>query len=533
MRMMEIEIFQQLLAALDQPSALESDYRDFGPALEAMLDTEVELLLEQIEARISGVAQDSKQDFETVLKFILGSLAGRARGAIYTEEPYSGDLTTLIDRLQSIYTQLDEHAEARHYVLSWLAALGTTESIERFTELIVQHPPKHAQGIVVAFQPLFGPRASIAAQAFPKLLEGIQYVELGAAILDLANYLTREGFVKSHPATDRRAAIGGMLQALTYHLNRIELGQLPPQSSVADISEKLEQSVALVISLCDSLALIGDETAIPKLQEAMELKHRRIRTEAAAALCRLGDESCRTKLLELLNEPVSRLRVIKYAEELGFADEIGDEFLTDEKNAESQLALWLAQPSQMGFAPTEVNVVDRRVLHWPGYDDLIDCFLIEFQFSSAAGSFTNVGIVGPVTFVFAADLSKLSRFDQYAAFAGWHASHDDLLEIPYDRACVAFRRPCEIRLGEIENQGYQSIEPLFLGVFFEQHILVANATKSGNAGQVIADGEQITWFDQCSEEAPICGELAYCIYKGRRFLQHFNPQIDDNLELID
>jgi len=100
--------------------------------------------------------------------------------------------------------------------------------------------------------------------------------------------------------------------------------------------------------------------AIPRLTEAMQLKHRRVQTEAAGALARLGDELGTEHLIALVNEPSARLRVIAYADELGMGDRIDDRFRTVESTAEAEMALWLSQPSQMGVPPTLVETIDQR-----------------------------------------------------------------------------------------------------------------------------------------------------------------------------
>src|SRR5205823_1868914 len=120
---------------------------------------------------------------------------------------------------------------------------------------------------------------------------------------------TRRKLVPEHPA----AGISGQLIELLGQLVGT-LGQLTEQApsegqSMADIGRQVSQSVSLAVSLCDALALIGDQGAVGKLYQALDLGHRRLRTEAAAALARLGEERGREELIKLAAEPVARLRV--------------------------------------------------------------------------------------------------------------------------------------------------------------------------------------------------------------------------------
>ena len=63
-----------------------------------------------------------------------------------------------------------------------------------------------------------------------------------------------------------------------------------------------------------------------------------VQSEAAGALARLGDDQGKVRLLELLKEPAARLRVIQYAEELGFGEEVESEFRTANAASEAELA---------------------------------------------------------------------------------------------------------------------------------------------------------------------------------------------------
>src|SRR6185503_9186201 len=74
-----------------------------------------------------------------------------------------------------------------------------------------------------------------------------------------------------------------------------------------ELSRRVARGVALAVSLCDALALMGEQSATGKLNQALRVGHRRLRTEAAAALARLGEEAGVTELVQLAAEPVARL----------------------------------------------------------------------------------------------------------------------------------------------------------------------------------------------------------------------------------
>src|SRR5262249_7898582 len=146
------------------------------------------------------------------------------------------------------------------------------------------------------------------------------------------------------------------------------------------LSRRVARGVALAVSLCDALALIGEKSAIAKLYQALQVGHRRLRTEAAAALARLGEKEGKSGLAKLAAEPRARLRVWAYGEELGIKDAIEPQYTTKESRAQAELCVWLAEPTQYGVPPTNCELFEQRKQHWPGFDEPVDCFLFQFQY---------------------------------------------------------------------------------------------------------------------------------------------------------
>jgi hypothetical protein len=247
-----------------------------------------------------------------------------------------------------------------------------------------------------------------------------------------------------------------------------------------------------------------------------------LRTEAVAALARLGEEAGVEALVALAAEPVVRLRVLTYAAELGCLDQVDERYQSGAARAEAELALWLAQPSQMAVPPNSCEVVDQRTQYWPGYDEPVDCYLVRFVYLIGDTELSNIGIAGPLAHAFAADLSDLPPDDIYAAFAGWQAEHDEIREsAPED---LSGRQQIDVlRLQRgLADQGYTAVEPQTWGLFFGDSVLVAQARYNGMPGVAVTDGQQTCWWPQAASRRPIGPLEAYCIYKGRKLLQTFN-----------
>jgi hypothetical protein len=451
----------------------------------------------------------------------------QARRKFRSSPARSAPETPLLEALQSLYRRLGQQSRARGQLLAWLATDATPPAIELMGRLLLEDPPTHDQDVMQALAPLFQHGRRVAAALYPRLLEAMSSPALAAPILDLANFLTREKIVAGHPAASVTAELINLLGELVQTLLRLE--ERPDQfgDSPQELSRRVARGVALAVSLCDALALIGDKSATGKLYQALRVGHRRLRTEAAAALARLGESQGVTELVQLAAEPIARLRVLAYADELGIQDQIDPQYATPQARAEAELCVWLAEPTQYGVPPTSCELFDHRRQHWPGFDDPVDCFLFQFQYvvtveEGEEQSFSNIGIAGPLVHAFVADLRDLPPEDIYAAFAGWHAQHADIREHDVARLSKSEQLEVERLKRRLHDAGYREIEPQRMGYFFGQKALVVTAQRQTVAGIAVADFTDILFFPQHNTKRPLGPDEAYSIYKGRKLLKAFN-----------
>lgn len=513
--------FTELLAALDSGALINS--ADGGSSALGWLATapavEVTELLEAL-ARREFIRDDSPRD--AGLAVIFRQLAARLR----SQSP-RGDREHLEDvqlaALKSIYARLPEAYQSRAYLLQVLAIARDSNALAALAELFVAAPLRGSEETAIALSPLMQYRDYDPGALFPRLLDAISQPATAAAVLDLANFVTREQIVDTHPAAERTTTLIGLLGKLAEQLGVIEEKRDQPKAATADLARQVEDGVALAVALCDALAQIGDPAAIGKLYQVSELAHRRLRTEAAAALATLGEEAGEKTLLELVTEPVTRLRVLAYAEELGLLDRIDPEQMSAAARAESELALWLAQPSQLGFPPTSLELLDERSQYWPGYDEPVDCFLFRFRYQFGDAEYANIAIVGPITHAFLADFEEIPHSDIYAAFAGWQAEHEEIYEVDladWDEGLVYEAERLEPIL---HDAGYEAVQMIRLGFFLGEKALVARATKDGQPCIAVADVHDVFSYRADTGQRAIGPNEAYAIYKGRKLLRTFNP----------
>jgi hypothetical protein len=344
-----------------------------------------------------------------------------------------------------------------------------------------------------------------------------------AVLLDLANYSHRKHRFADHPWNEKRTELTSLLNSLIVRLQRLERQPQAFGQQVEEVQRILGDSVALTIGLCDALGLIGDPAAIPTLKEALELSHRRIQTEAAAALALLGDSTGKEHLIQLANDPVARLRAVAFAEELDFADEIDESLRHPQALAESELAAWLASPEQFGLPPSSLELVDTRTQYWPSYDEPQSCFLFRYGYQLAGGEISNIGIAGPATHAFHADLSELAAEDIYAAFAGWQAEHEDIYEVPSSTLNVAQRREADRLIALLEAGGFDQVQPIALTFLLGEVALLATAHRDGDRFGVVNDLHENVCFPLSKSPTSLTPELVLAIYRGRKLLRTFNP----------
>lgn len=448
-------------------------------------------------------------------------LAGLAKSRWGAELP--ADYCQSVSRL---YTHLGPPSRARGQLLAALASGGSTDEVTTLVNLLVDDPPTDEADVVLALGPLFQAKSLPLDALFPKLFAALAHQSLAAAVLDLANHVTRHQFAAEHPA---KGILDSLLQMLGQLVGSLGvLTESPPIAgqTMADVGRQVAQSVALAVSLCDALALIGDPQAAGKLFQALDLGHRRLRTEAAAALARLGEERGKEELVRLAAEPVARLRVLAYAQELGMMPRIAPEHCTPVARAEAELTVWLSEPTQFGLPPSACELFDQRQQFWPGFHQPVQCYLFRFTYALTIDgqerSYSNIGIAGPLAHAFTADLADLSPDDIYAAYAGWQAQHEEIREYEVSRLSRSERTEVDRLQRRLHDAGYSAIEPQQMGYFFSEKALIAWAQRDEIPGIAIADFQEITFFPILSPRKSLGVREAYSVYKGRKLLRTFN-----------
>ena len=552
-------ILDAILLAQSDPSQIPA-MSQVAVTVEQLDDSQVDQLIEQL-SDFADELHDAVPDLppqsplprsrmDQILQPIIFQLANResrrvpansskaTRGTTEATEQASADLAKLsstappredwsVSRLQSIetlYRLTPAHSDLRNHLLRWLATARRPATLDLWQALVCHDPPQHRLGIVLAFAPLMQAGAAPSLGLLKSLLEhATAYSQIAPAVFDLCNYYFRTGQIATHPAAERAGHLANLLGELIQQMIQVEDGDFPKNLEAWQINQLVSDSVALIVSLCDTFALLQHASAIAKLHQALSLRHRRVQTEAAAALARLGDETGKQALIALAEQPISRLRVLAYADELNFKHEISLELQGEIAIAESHLAIWLSEPDQMGLAPSSIELIDHREMNWPSYDHPVQCYLFRYAYGVGESAHSNIGICGPLTQAFAADLQHLPIDEIYAAFAGWQTTHPEIFQMSSAKAQQAFPNEMRRLTAALNDGDLVDTKIHAVGSFFGERVLIASAKSENQAGTIIVDSHDSTWYEMGNPAAPIDWKLAYAIWRGKQLLAEFNP----------
>jgi len=432
----------------------------------------------------------------------------------------SGILSTeSVSRLGDLYHKHIESDVICGAILRVLSTQSSENAGKTFVQLIIEHPPSGQRDATSSFLGWFQRTDYNPAILFPELFDALHHPSVAGCILDLANYVTRHDMTEVHPARDRAEQIGTLLGSLVQQLHRLEESIPSDPKQFAESQSRLAQGTALIVSLCDAVGLMGEESLIGKLNQALELGHRRLQIEAASALARLKQENGIERLVQLAGEPVVRNRALAYLEELEMLQRVSEEDQTPQAKAQGEVAQWLAAPTQLGLAPQKLDLCDTRTLPWPGFEEPVTCYLFRYTYRLAGKEVIGIAIAGPLVHAFTANMSQLSPYDIYSAFVGWSAVHEEIDEQEIQEPSERLGAGREKEFAHLQSQGFDHLELVIEATFFGEKILVAKATRNNQNGTVILQGDQYHWYSGTSQELP--PSMVYSMFKGKRLLKAF------------
>ncbi len=511
-----VERLRHLIPDSSFPSEGESHQATASMLTNWMQNASSEVCEEALDILFSLPIDEWKQSALLASSTLVGFLRNKsARQANVAE--------TTLNGLQNTYQQLDSHPAIQAILLRLCVMIESKTSLEMFADLVASTTEMDSRLQVEVFGDLLRLEKDVARGIFPKLLAAIDNPIWCALVMDYANFTYRNEVFDVHPASEQTAKLNSLLSTVAERLQQLQ--DAPPESNEERLrlGKQVTESVAICIALCDAMACIGDESAVASLNKALQVEHRRLRVEAAAALAKLGVEDAKKVLTAMAAEPAERLRVLAYADELGVLDDVEEEFSNVVAKAEAEFVMHLAQPTQIGLAPQHIELLDQREQAWPGYEEPRSCFLLQFVYQFPSGEFTNIGIAGPVVMTFESDLSMLTYDDIYALFAGWHVEHPDIFHVDVQQVAGQNELHLQRMMRSLtESEEYEEVHPVLLGNLLERRFLVASAMRGGDAGWAMVSEDEISWLGIGNPQRPLGAGEAFYLFVGRSLLRSFN-----------
>ena len=102
------------------------------------------------------------------------------------------------ERIQKIFESLPSKTTNRHLLLHLLAMIRSDDALCRLVMLLDESPPTVWMEAAQVLSPLMQHTDWSVDSVYPALLDGLQHAALASPLLDLANYLFREGRTEIH-----------------------------------------------------------------------------------------------------------------------------------------------------------------------------------------------------------------------------------------------------------------------------------------------------------------------------------------------
>ena len=244
----------------------------------------------------------------------------------------------------------------------------------------------------------------------------------GVVLLDLANTLSRENRLPTHPfdnPSGRERLEGFLVESDPRHFSYAH-------------------------SAAAALPFINGEARNALAALAMDHPDTGVQMEAAWASAHRGGTAGLTFLARMCEDPRHSAAARGYLEELGKTDRVPAVAQEPDFQAAAEFCQWLAHPQEFGVPPTEIALVDTRELDWPPTNDRRQVWLFRFTFSGLKEDGTDesgIGMVGSVTFsLFGETTPEMSPEDVYGLHCCWELEMNRDPRAPEERSAQAGRK---------------------------------------------------------------------------------------------
>lgn len=388
------------------------------------------------------------------------------------------------------------------FVLKILAMYGTrdgTDAVIRAARWPLK-PDSYWWHVVLEFYTKDHPETG---RLFRALADPLPRQFIGVSLLDCANAALIDGAECPHPF-DTPA------------------GKQQLESWLTDDDE---EHFSYAVSAVAALPFVSNPDRDRLLAIAFDHPSAQVQIEAAWAGAKLGGEAAVGFLARLCLDVNYGEMAKRYLTELKRKDAIPEIAAEPDFRAKATFAEWLRHPSELGRTPDELDIVDRRELHWPPDREPKTFWLIKYRVRDTTGLADDdlgVGLVGSVTFCFFSyDLDQRPPDDCYAIHCVWEMEHRKLItgldvegsSSEYDHLL----RDCQIE-GITDGHLIEIVEiDLVLG-YPRRIVALVRANRDGRAGWIVLDGSRTRWYAAADMPPDQYEKVVTKIHVGRELL---------------
>jgi hypothetical protein len=286
-----------------------------------------------------------------------------------------------------------------------------------------------------------------------------------------------------------------------------------------------EEHFSYAVSAVAALPFVSSPDRDRLLAIAFDHPSAQVQIEAAWAGAKLGGEAAVRFLGRLCLDVNYGVIARRYLTELNRRDAIPEIAADPDFRARAEFAEWLRHPCELGRAPDELDIVDRRELRWPPQREPKSFWLIKYRVRDTTGladDNVGVGLVGSVTFCFFSyDLDQRPPEDCYAIHCFWELEQRRLIthldvegsSSEYDHLL----RDCRIE-GIADGQLIEVVEIDSSLGYPQRMVALAGAKKHGHAGWIVLDGPRTRWYAAADMPPDQHEKVVTMIHVGRELL---------------
>ncbi|MFM7562122.1 MAG: hypothetical protein ACKO81_03700 [Planctomycetota bacterium] len=405
-------------------------------------------------------------------------------------------LAKLYDRqLERLDPANVEHLLTGLHTLAMYGAIGSERRI--LTALRRQLGVEDAQWEEI-FLTLFTPPIA-SDEFFSQIKLNLPAGKTGLALLQAANEASLEGDLPTHPFD---SAAGR--DRLRVWLSNQDDGDSAYRATVA-------------------LAFVSEEVRKPLLPLALEYPDPSVQLEAAWAAGRNGDEQGLRLLARATLSLDLSVRAKQYLEELEREDLIPEEAKAPDFSAKAEFSDWLQHPNELGVAPDEVEIIDRRELKWPPEMQPRTVWLVRYFLRDSLGldpDDVGCGLVGSGTWCFF-DPEMLRRppEDIYAIHCGWEMEQADLIEVQEADSPELSAELLKLLKSPIENPSLLASARVASKLKLpSRKVYIAKGKVDGVEGWMLFSDLETVWYPKTEHPESTSAETILRLHLGGQIL---------------